>query len=109
MLDCISFAPPEGATRLPSDQTPQTIVDQCRMAWMDFKEFTRSAAHGAVVHALVVLRSHCPSVKPEVIMIDFARGMNMQKIAKLEDEAEEAAVKLVGDVDLFGEGQDSVQ
>jgi len=27
----------------------------------------------------------------------------------LEDEAEEAAARLAGDVDLFGEGQDNVQ
>ena len=42
-------------------------------------------------------------MKPEVIMTGYARGMNAAKITKLEDEAEEAAVKLASHVDLFGE------
>jgi len=33
-------------------------------------------------------------------MTGFARGMNAQKITKLEDEAEDVAVRLAGDVDL---------
>jgi hypothetical protein len=55
MLDRVSFAPPRGATQLPDDLPPRTIMDQCRIVWMDFKEFTCSAARGAIVHALVVL------------------------------------------------------
>ena len=37
-------------------------------------------------------------------MISYARGTSVPKIAKLEDEAEEAVGKLARDVDLFGEG-----
>ena len=51
-----------------------------------------------------MLRSHYPSVKLEVIMTGYARGTNVVKITKLEDEVKEAVVKLAGDVDLFGEG-----
>ena len=108
VLDCVGFAPPKGATRLPGDLPPRTIVDQCWTAWSDFKEFTCSAAHRAIIHTLVVLRSHYPSLKPKVKMTGFARGMNGQKIVKLEDEVEEAAAKLARDVDLFGKGQDNV-
>ena len=85
------------------------IMDQCQIVRSDFKEFTRSAAHGAVVLALVMLRSYYPSVKPKVIMTGFARAIDVQKTAKMEDEVEEAAARLVGDVGLFGEGQDNVQ
>jgi len=46
VLDCVGLEQPEGA----------------RPAWVDFKEFTRSATHGAVVHAVAYLRSHYPSV-----------------------------------------------
>jgi hypothetical protein len=42
-------------------------------------------------------------VRPEVIMIGYARGTNAAKITTLEDEAEEVAGKLAGDVILFGE------
>ena len=52
----------------------------------------------------MVLRSHYPSVKPEVIMTGYARGTSAEKITKLEG----GAVKLAGDVNLFGEGQDNV-
>ena len=108
MLNYVGFASHEGATRLPGDLAPWTIVDQCQTVWMNFKEVTCSAAHWAVVHALIVLRSHYPLVKPEVLMTSFARGTDAQKTAKLEDKAEEAAVSLAGDVDLFNEGRDNV-
>ena len=108
MLDYIGFAPPEGTTQLLGDPLPRTIVDRGQTAWSDFKKFTRSAAHGAVIHALVVLRLHYPSIKPEVIMTSLAQGTDAQKTAKLEDEVKEAAARLARDVDLFGEGQGNV-
>ena len=74
VLDYIDFVLPEGTTQLLGDPLPRTIVDRGQTAWSDFKKFTRSAAHGAVVHALAVLRSHYPSIKPEVVMTGFARG-----------------------------------
>ena len=102
VLNCVGFVSPDGAMRLPGNLLPRTIVDQWQKVWTDFKEFTWSAAHGSVIHALAVLRSHYPSVKPKVIMTSYARGMSAAKIMKLEDEAEEAAVKLASDIDLFG-------
>ena len=62
MLDCIGFEPFEGRELLPGDPRPQSILDRCHMAWLDFKEFACSTAHGAVVHALAQLRSHYPIV-----------------------------------------------
>ena len=94
---------------LPDNLPPRTIMDRCRTVWADFKVFTRSATQGAIVQAFAVVRSHYPSVKPEVIMTSYARGTNQAKIRKLEDEAEEAAAKLAEDVDLFGKGEDNVQ
>jgi len=52
VLDCIGFEPSEGRELLPGDLPPRLILDRCRMAWLDFKEFAHSAAHGAIVHAL---------------------------------------------------------
>ena len=51
VLDCVGLEQPEGGC-LPGDEPYQSIVDRCRTAWEEFKEFTHSAAHGAVVHAL---------------------------------------------------------
>ena len=42
-------------------------------------------------------------------MTSFAQGMNAAKITELEDEAEEAVVKLARDIDLFSEGWDNTQ
>jgi hypothetical protein len=55
VLDCVGLEPSEGRERLPGDPPPRSIVDQCQMAWSDFKEFTRSAVHGAIMHALAQL------------------------------------------------------
>ena len=106
MLDYISFAPPEASSSswLPGDLPHQSIVNRCQMAWVDFKEFTCSAAHGAIVHALAMLRSHYPSVDLEQVVTSYARGTDAAKIAKLENEAEEPGKKLASDIDLFGEG-----
>lgn len=76
MLDCIDLEPAEPAVYLPGDRPPRpdAIVDRCKTAWAHFKEFTRSAASSAVVHALSVIRSHYPSVSLGVIDTGFAEG-----------------------------------
>ena len=71
------------------------------MAWSDFKEFIRSAAHGAVVHALAQLRSHYPMVDLQHMVTGYAHGIDAMKIARLEDEAKESTKSLARDVDLF--------
>ena len=83
MLDCISFAPPEGSSRLPSDLPHRSIVDRCQTAWMDFKEFTRNSTQGATIHMLARLQSHYPSVDLEWVVIGYARGTDAAKITKL--------------------------
>jgi hypothetical protein len=109
VLDCIGFEPPKGTVLLPGDRPPRSILNRCQGAWEDFKGFTRCAANYIVIHTLAIVRSHYPSVKPEVIMTGFVRGTSAAKITKLEDEAEEAVAKLVGDVDLFGEGENNAE
>ena len=52
VLDCIGFEPSEGRELLPKYLRPRLILYWCRIAWSDFKEFTHSATHGAVIHAL---------------------------------------------------------
>ena len=51
VLDYVSLEPPVGA-RLPRDGPYRSVMDHCRMAWADFKEFAHSAAQGAVIHAV---------------------------------------------------------
>ena len=50
MLDCVGLEQPEGG-RVPGDRPHRSVVDCCRTAWANFKEFKHSVAHGAVVHA----------------------------------------------------------
>ena len=63
-----------------------------------------SATHGAIIHALPQLRSHYPSVDLQWVATGYAQGTNIEKIARLEDKAEEPAKRLAEDVELFGEG-----
>ena len=104
MLDCIGFDPSKGRELLPRDPQPWSILDQCRMAWSDFKEFACSATHGAIVHALAQLRSHYPVVDLQHMVTSYAYGIDATKITRLEDEAEEPTKRLARDVDLFDEG-----
>ena len=51
MLDCVGPEQPKGGHLL-GDGPYQSVVNRCRTAWMDFKEFMCSMAHGAIVHVL---------------------------------------------------------
>ena len=88
VFECISFEPSKGRELLPGDPPPRSILDWCRMAWSDFKEFAHSATNGAVVHALAQLRSHYPVVDLQWVVTSYARGTDAMKIARLEDEEE---------------------
>ena len=47
--------------------------------------------------------SHYPTVDLQAIGAGFAKGTGETEHQQLEDEVEDAAKKLAGDVDLFGE------
>ena len=101
VLDCIDLeaAPP------PNDRPPHldTIIDRCKAAWENFKSFNCDATVSIAVHALAVVRSHYPTINLQAIGARFARGMAATRQEQLKDEVEDAAKKLAGDVDLFGE------
>lgn len=61
---------------VPADGPYRSLIDRCRNAWSDFREFSRSVAHGAVVHALAQLRSHYPLVDLQRIATGYAGGTN---------------------------------
>ena len=73
------------------------------MAWENFKGFNRNAIVTAITHALAVVWSHYPSVDLQAIGGGFAEGLSEVETQQLEDEVEDAARKLAGDIDLFGE------
>ena len=50
-----------------------------------------------------MVRSHYPSIDLEAIGAGFAEGLSEVETQRLEDEVEDAAKKLAGDIDLFGE------
>jgi len=51
----------------------------------------------------VVVRSHYQSVDLQAIGAGFAKGLSEVETQQLEDEVVDAAKKLAGDIDLFGE------
>ena len=71
MLDYVGPEQPEGG-RLPNDGPYRSVMDRSWIVWMDYKEFMRSAAHGAVIHVLAQLRSHYPSVDLQRVATGYA-------------------------------------
>ena len=101
MLDCIDME----AAPQPDDRPPRldTIIDRCKAVWEIFKSFNRDATISVVMHALAVVRSHYPMINLQAIGAGFAKGMGATRQEQLKDEVEDAAKKLAGDIDLFGE------
>ena len=50
-----------------------------------------------------MVRSHYPVIDLQAIGAGFTEGMGEAEHQQLEDEVEDAAKKLVGDINLFGE------
>ena len=74
VLDCVDVEPapcPDGR-----QQGPDTIVQRCKAAWENFKNFNRDAVLTAATHALAVVRSHYPSVDIQSIGGGFADGLS---------------------------------
>ena len=98
---CVDLEP---ATQ-PDDkrQRSDTIIQRCKAAWENFKSFNRYAIVTVATHALAVVRSHYPAIGLQAIGGGFAEGLSEAETQQLEDEVEDAAKKLAGDIDLFGE------
>ena len=109
MLDCVDLE--LVAQTDDRRQHSDTIIQRCKAAWENFKIFNRDAIVTVATHILVVVRSHYPTIDIQSIGGGFAEGLSDAETQKLEDEVEDAAKKLVGDIDLFGEtdGSDVAQ
>ena len=109
MLDCIDL---EMATQ-PDGRRPRsdTIIQRCKAAWENFKNFNRDAIVTVATHVLVVVRSHYPTLDFQLIGGGFAKGPSGAETQQMEDEVEDAAKNLAGDIDLFGgtDGNDEAQ
>ena len=79
------------------------VIERCKMAWESFKSFNRDAVVTGITHALAVVRSHYQTIDLQAIGAGFAEGLSEAETQQLEDEVEDAAKKLAGDIDLFGE------
>jgi len=54
-------------------------------------------------HVLAVVRSHYRTIDLQSIGGGFIEGLSDVETQQLEDEVEDMAKKLAGDIDLFGE------
>ena len=101
LLDCVDIEPaPRPDSR---QQGPDTIIQRCKAAWENFKNFNHDAVVTAATHALAVVRSHYLTVDIQSIGGGFADGLSDAETQQLEDDVEDVAKMLVGDIDLFGE------
>ena len=51
----------------------------------------------------MVVQSHYPTIDLQAIGDGFTEGLSEAETQQLEDEVEDAAKKMVGDIDFFGE------
>ena len=54
-----------------------------------------------------MVRSHYPATDLQAIGGGYAKGLSEAETQQLEDEVEDAAKKLAGDIDMFGEMDDN--
>ena len=71
--------------------------------WENFKIFNRDAIVFVATHVLTVVRSHYPSIDLQSIRDLFIEELSDAETQQLEDEVEDAAKTLAGDIDLFSE------
>ena len=101
VLDCIDL---KTATQHDGRrQQPDTNIQRCKAAWENFKTFNRDAITTIATHVLAVVRSHYPTIGLQSIEGGFTEGLSDAETQQLEDEVQDAAKKLAGDIDLFGE------
>jgi len=81
---------------------PNIIIGRCKTTWESFKNFNRDAIVSAATHTLAVVRSHYPATDLQAIGAGYAEGLSEVETQQMEDEVEDAAKKLAGDIDLFG-------
>ena len=99
VLDCVDLeAAPQPDGRPPCSNT---VIKRCKVAWESFKSFNCDAVVTTITHALVVVWSHYQSVDLQAIGAGFAEGLGEAETQQLEDEVEDAAKKLAGDIDLL--------
>ena len=101
VLDCVNLEP---ATQHDSRrQRSDTVIQRCKAAWENFKIFNCDAIMTIATHVLMVVRSHYPTIDLQSIGGGFTEGLSDTETQQLEDEVEDAAKMLAGDIDLFGE------
>ena len=101
VLDCVDLemaTQPDGRR-----QRSDTVIQRCKAAWENFKIFNRDAIMSITTHVLAVVRSHYPTIDLQLIGGGFAEGLSNAETQQLEDEVEDAAKTLAGDIDLFSE------
>ena len=79
------------------------IIKRCKMVWESFKSFNRDAVVSATTPTLAVVWSHYPATDLQAIGGRFTEGLSEVETQQLEDEVEDTAKRLAGDIDLFGE------
>ena len=99
----LNYVEPKVAPQ-PDDRPPRPdiIIERCKMAWESFKGFNHNTVVFAATHALAVVRSHYLSTDLQAIGGGFAEGLSEAETQQLEDEVEDMAKKLAGDIDQFG-------
>jgi len=86
-----------------SPHSPEPFVERCKVALSNVRVYVHGVACTAPRHALAVVKSLYPTVSIEVIDGGFAEEMEDAEVEQITEEATESALKLIEDLDIFGD------
>jgi len=78
-------------------------MERCRSALENFKHYAGGVVCSTAGHTLAVVQSFYPSVKLKPIDGGCARNLSDEQITVLDEEVSDLGIKLVDDLDLFGD------
>jgi hypothetical protein len=107
VLDLVGMEPEEG----PADQSiqPDAIVKRYQSSWACFKQYIRDAGEYVAAHVLAVVRSHYPEVDLRRLEAGVSSNTDLVKAEQLRATSQATAAKMISDVDLCSETEQTSQ
>jgi hypothetical protein len=87
---------------------PGAIIDKCKNSKSWFKQYIRDTGEYVAAHVLAVVRSHYPRVDLRRLEAGVSSNTDQEKAEQLRASSQATTMKMITDIDLYGEtGQTS--
>jgi hypothetical protein len=107
VLNLIGMEPEEPT----AGQAPRlgAIVDKCKNSWSRFKQYIRDTGEYVAAHILAVVQSHYPSMDLRSLEAGVSSNTDQRNVEQLRATSQAMAAKMIADVDLYGETEQTSQ